>query len=234
MRAERDVLEHGHVGRIIDVLEGARDAAARRSRCERQPVDALAAERDLARASSGSTPVTRLKIVHLPAPFGPIRPRISPARTSKLTSLTATRPPNSLRTARTEQRLAVPAASARAAAAAGARRGRGLRARGGAARRARGQRPSRAYCSSRTAATPKTIDLEVAAAAEQLRQEDLQLVLQQRDERRAEERAPDVARAAEHRHEQVFDARVDAERRRVDGALQCAYSQPETPASSAA
>ena len=44
-----------------------------------------------------STPVTRLKVVDLPAPFGPIKPMISPAFTSKLTSLTATRPPNSLR-----------------------------------------------------------------------------------------------------------------------------------------
>ena len=58
-----------------------------------------AAEPRPRRASSGSTPVIRLKVVDLPAPLGPIRPTISPARTWKLTSLTATRPPNSLRTA---------------------------------------------------------------------------------------------------------------------------------------
>jgi hypothetical protein len=40
-----------------------------------------------------------LKVVLLPAPLGPIRPTMSPARMSKLMSLTATSPPNSLRTA---------------------------------------------------------------------------------------------------------------------------------------
>jgi hypothetical protein len=38
--------------------------------------------------------------------------------------------------------------------------------------------------------------------------------------RRADERAPDVADAAEHGHEQVLDAHVEAEGRRVDGALE--------------
>src|SRR5262252_7551277 len=39
-------------------------------------------------------PAIRLKVVLLPDPFGPIRPRISPARTSKDTWLTAKKPPN--------------------------------------------------------------------------------------------------------------------------------------------
>src|SRR5438876_4600040 len=39
-------------------------------------------------------PVTRLKSVVLPAPFGPISPTISPASTSSDTSSTATMPPN--------------------------------------------------------------------------------------------------------------------------------------------
>ena len=38
-------------------------------------------------------PVMASMKVVLPAPFGPIRPRISPAWSSKLTSLTATSPP---------------------------------------------------------------------------------------------------------------------------------------------
>ena len=43
-----------------------------------------------------SAPAIRLKIVLLPDPFGPIRPRISPARRSKPTSLTAVKPPKRL------------------------------------------------------------------------------------------------------------------------------------------
>src|SRR5262249_54574629 len=41
-------------------------------------------------------PAIRLKAVLLPQPFGPIRPRISPSRTSKDTSLTARNPPKRL------------------------------------------------------------------------------------------------------------------------------------------
>ena len=36
----------------------------------------------------------QLKIVLLPEPFGPMRPRISPSSTAKETSLTAEKPPN--------------------------------------------------------------------------------------------------------------------------------------------
>src|SRR6185369_5766766 len=39
-------------------------------------------------------PVIRLKSVLLPAPFGPIKAWIEPSSTFRLTSLTATRPPN--------------------------------------------------------------------------------------------------------------------------------------------
>src|SRR5207248_11774865 len=44
-----------------------------------------------------STPVIRLKVVLLPAPFGPISATISRAWTSKETLLTAITPPNCLR-----------------------------------------------------------------------------------------------------------------------------------------
>src|SRR5215467_10760440 len=40
------------------------------------------------------TPVKELKNVDLPAPFGPMIPRISPRATEMLTLLTAARPPN--------------------------------------------------------------------------------------------------------------------------------------------
>src|SRR6266498_2693131 len=49
---------------------------------------------------SGSAPEIRLNIVLLPAPFGPMRPRISPHRIENDRSLTATSPPNSLRARR--------------------------------------------------------------------------------------------------------------------------------------
>ena len=44
-------------------------------------------------AESGSIPLIRLNKVLLPAPLGPIRPRISPRPMSKSTLSTATKPP---------------------------------------------------------------------------------------------------------------------------------------------
>src|SRR5690606_39802102 len=47
----------------------------------------------MARSVPRWTPVTRLKIVVLPAPFGPIRPINSPSSSVRLKSLTAFSPP---------------------------------------------------------------------------------------------------------------------------------------------
>src|SRR5437588_7964137 len=47
-------------------------------------------------AVGGKVPDSMLKIVLLPEPFGPIRPRISPLSTLKDTSLTAVNPPKRL------------------------------------------------------------------------------------------------------------------------------------------
>src|ERR1700738_1708324 len=44
-------------------------------------------------SSAGSTPFNTLNSVVLPAPFGPMMPRISPWQMVKLTLLTARRPP---------------------------------------------------------------------------------------------------------------------------------------------
>ena len=44
-------------------------------------------------SSAVSTPFSTLNSVVLPAPFGPMMPRISPSPTEKLTSLTARKPP---------------------------------------------------------------------------------------------------------------------------------------------
>src|SRR3989304_2334976 len=46
--------------------------------------------------SGFSKPLIKLKVVVLPAPFGPIRPSISPFFTSTLRSLTALSPPKDL------------------------------------------------------------------------------------------------------------------------------------------
>ncbi len=51
------------------------------------------------------TPVSMLKNVVFPAPFGPIRLMIEPRGMVKSTSLTATRPPNSLRRPSVTSRL---------------------------------------------------------------------------------------------------------------------------------
>src|SRR5262245_5033415 len=48
-----------------------------------------------------SAPESRLKIVLLPEPLGPMRPRISPWATSNETLLTAVKPPNRLESPRT-------------------------------------------------------------------------------------------------------------------------------------
>src|SRR5713226_5480241 len=54
-----------------------------------------------------SAPLTRLKRVVFPDPFGPITPRISPASTVKLTSLTAATPPKLLETLSRVRRVIV-------------------------------------------------------------------------------------------------------------------------------
>ena len=106
---------------------------------------------------SGSTPVIRLKVVDLPAPLGPIRPTMSPARIEKLTSFTATRPPNCLaHRLHLQQQLAARRLVARAAAA--ARRPSRARAAAPAASGRRSvHRPSGAYFSTSTSTMPKTM-----------------------------------------------------------------------------
>ena len=62
--------------------------------------------------------------------------------------------------------------------------------------------------------------LKVAAAAQELRKNVLQLGLEQRDQPGPQYRAPKVARAADHGHKQVFDANVQVKRGRIHKALQ--------------
>ena len=79
MLADQDVVEHGHVLEEPDGLEGARDAAPH-DRVGAQADEAPALEEDLALRPAGMRPVTTLKKVVLPAPFGPIRPDDGRAR----------------------------------------------------------------------------------------------------------------------------------------------------------
>src|SRR3954462_6693053 len=61
-------------------------------RCGESPAISTPSNR-IEPAVAGSVPDSRLKIVLLPEPFGPIRPRISPRSTLNDTLLTAVKPP---------------------------------------------------------------------------------------------------------------------------------------------
>ena len=75
-RAHRDVVEHRQAGKRPHDLKGAADAEARRD--DRPEVGGSARPRTGSAPSVGSSvPLTRLTSVVLPAPLGPIRPRIS-------------------------------------------------------------------------------------------------------------------------------------------------------------
>ena len=92
-REERheQVLAHAEVGEHARHLERAHETLggdAMRGR----PVMSVPSRRTLP-ASGVSMPVSRLTKVVLPAPLGPMRPRISPGASVMLTSLLATRPP---------------------------------------------------------------------------------------------------------------------------------------------
>ncbi|MCY1302062.1 hypothetical protein D9M70_517030 [compost metagenome] len=107
-----------------------------------------------------STPESWLNRVLLPAPLGPIRARISPARTSRFMSLLATRPP--------KRRVTLRASSSTSPALGSSRRGssaasltalvvlRGFQL-SGTRRSSSGQRPPGARCISRMMIRPKTI-----------------------------------------------------------------------------
>ena len=74
-------------------------------------------------SSAGSTPFSTLNNVVLPAPFGPMMPRISPSAMVKLTLLTARRPPNDFDRPSTLISVVPDDASPTAALGAGRRRG---------------------------------------------------------------------------------------------------------------
>ena len=74
-RADLDVLEHGQVGERADALERPGEAGGRAAM--RAPVgDVDAGELDPSRRSAAWKPLIALTSVVLPAPLGPISPRI--------------------------------------------------------------------------------------------------------------------------------------------------------------
>ena len=167
----------------------------------------------------GSTPVTRLNVVDLPAPLGPMRPTISPDLTWKLTSLTATRPPNSLRTACTSSSnspLAGFAFSGSAGASAQSR------CRGPRGKPASDEIPQavRLVLEHQHEGDAEDDHFVAAAGADQAWQQHLQLVVQQLGKRCACERAPYMPNAAHHRHEQILDPHLETEGTGVHRALE--------------
>ena len=140
---------------IIFTCWKVRDRPRRAISREGRPVTGSPRKRTAPRVS-GSRPETRLKVVDLPAPLGPIRPKMSPARTWKLTSLTATRPPNSLRTACTSSSSSPRAGLGRAGSGAAPSQSR-LRGRGRDQRPAKDHRPSGANFNTATSTMPKTM-----------------------------------------------------------------------------
>src|SRR5262249_8241965 len=117
-RAGDDVLHHRHTPESAHELPGARHPVAA------DPIraglaDIVAAKR-MRPSSGGRKPVMQLKSVVLPAPFGPMRPTMSPSSMTKDTSLLATRPPKRLVTEASSRRdgmvrLPTPASAATAA-----------------------------------------------------------------------------------------------------------------------
>ncbi len=173
---------------------------------------------------SASAPEIRLNIVLLPAPFGPMSPRISPEAIENERSLTATSPPNSLRAARTSS--SGPAGGDRSRAGSAPASGTGGGVDFGSSSRDPWPDALARTLQQHDHQHAEDDDLEVAALAEQRRQDVLQHLLRERDQRRADHRAPHAAGAADDRHEQVLDALVDVERRRVHEALQVRVQPP--------
>ena len=103
-RGDLDVLAHAQRAEQAAVLEGPREPGA--AAAVRRPArDVGVAERDLARASGRSKPVSRLTSVVLPAPLGPIRPSTSPGASSRSTSESASTPSNGARDAEGPKRV---------------------------------------------------------------------------------------------------------------------------------
>ena len=87
--ADHDVLENRHVLEGQRHLKGARRCRAAHALRATMRVMSRALEEHACRRSATRSPVRQLKKVDLPAPLGPIRPRMSPCSTAMEASSTA-------------------------------------------------------------------------------------------------------------------------------------------------
>ena len=140
--ADHHVVGHRHAHERTHDLEGAADAQLRRAGAACRP-RMLRPSSSTSPALGARKPFSRLNAVVLPAPFGPMMPRIMPSRTSKPTSSTAFRPPKLFDRPRTDEDRTVAsdtAASAGSATSSAAGRGSVAAIASGAAATRRGQR----------------------------------------------------------------------------------------------
>jgi hypothetical protein len=112
-RGDRDVLAHGERPEQPQVLERA-DEARPRDPVRRRAGEHVVAERAPTRTVAGTMPVIALTRVVLPAPFGPMRPRISPLRASIVAASSARKPPKSTTIASARRRTSGGSERARA------------------------------------------------------------------------------------------------------------------------
>ena len=206
MRAERDVLEHGHVGHQLDVLEGARDAAARRRPAAAAPSTLLAEHRDVAagrrqhagdqvegRALAGAVRADQPDDLARADVEDDVVDRDQAAELlARLLDLQQRAGAAGARSRRERQRVS---STLRRGCAAGAPSATAQTPSAPAAAAAP------AGCRTRWSRSCRWPPMSIGQTA-------LQLVLQDHDDAGAEQRAPDIAGAAEHRHEQVFDAGI--------------------------
>src|SRR6516164_90266 len=103
--ADGAVVQDRHIGERLHDLMGAGDAVPRHH--ERSLAGDVGAVKD--NAFGVNTPLIRLNKVDLPAPFGPISPRISPSRMAKDRLCTARSPPKRLLTRSSSSSAVIPA-----------------------------------------------------------------------------------------------------------------------------
>src|SRR5262245_28801844 len=152
--------------------------------------------KDTVPAVNGRSPVRQLKKVDLPAPLGPIRPRMSPSSTDTDASSTALKAPNALVTLRASISMAA----------------RDLRPRRRLARTPFEQRQQPARQEAGDDDDDGAVDHEGeagAAAAEVAVRE----LLERHQDQGADQRTEELARAAERRHHHHLDRDQDAEAR---------------------
>ncbi|MNI31721.1 hypothetical protein D3C73_856110 [compost metagenome] len=223
VRAQRHVFQHGHARQQLHVLEGAADTQLG-DLARRAVVDALAHERDLA-ARHRQHAADQVEGGALAGAVGANQAHDFTRADFERDVVDSDQPAEFLADGVHFQHH-LPRLGTRARRQ--SRRGSGwgkVAARaigaGNAAPPARQDGPQAIACVLQHQNQQHAEDdhLEVGVGVQQLGQPVLQLVFQHQDDAGAQQGAPDVTRATHHRHEQVFDAVVDAKRAGADGAL---------------